>query len=199
MFRTRYSERCLLVFNERVLAEPHQECARIFDFLGVENEPGPAQALQRTSGFSSFEFVSSAQKEAAREAWTSWSRDQRRIFTREAGDTIVALGYLTADELDRVDADAPDACEALSRGHARVVLGSTRSCPDQSRSRARRPRSDFAKVVIAPPGNALADLLLIGEADAEFARTLTHDGCVGSALAVVAVARVAAGAQSIQC
>lgn len=93
--------RCLTVPHDRLVGDT-TECFRaIYEFLGEPAEDAPVEFVRTKRLHSSFQpdrEAAPAQEKPA-SAWTDWSHEQRTIFTREAGPTMIRLGMATAEEL----------------------------------------------------------------------------------------------------
>lgn len=94
------SDRCLTIRYEELVRDPEPAFEAMFDFLGVEADPGPPSFFSRGPVNSSFD------RESGRggfgvgvaDPWEKWTADQRRIFAEEDGELMTRLGYVT-DEL----------------------------------------------------------------------------------------------------
>jgi len=100
-FSRRHPERAFTVTNERLITDPENAMREILDFLGLAYEPAPAEFL-RTNRINS-SFVASGKSEGAppslTEPWLDWLPEQRSVFHKEAGATMVACGLATESEL----------------------------------------------------------------------------------------------------
>ncbi len=96
--------RATTVVNERLSAAPEDGFAELYRFLGVEWEDGPIAAFTGTRVNSSFAAESPAGNGAgagppAPRPVPRWDAERRRIFTDEAGELMVSLGLVGAEEL----------------------------------------------------------------------------------------------------
>ena len=101
-FRAAHPDRCLLVRNERLLAEPEVQCAEMFSFLEVDDDTAPAEYFRTTrtnSSFASKKHRGGAGGRGGGAGWGSWTREQREVFLEEAGPTMVRLGYALDGDL----------------------------------------------------------------------------------------------------
>jgi len=97
-FRLASADRCLLVRNEHLLESPEQQCAAIFGFLGVADEPGPLDYFRTTRTNSSFDRKAPA--DPVDDGWLGWDEERRAIFTSVAGETMARLGYLAPEDVE---------------------------------------------------------------------------------------------------
>lgn len=93
-FARQHPDRCLTIVNEHLSDDPHQGFDRVFDFLGVEKEPGPCDYLATTRVNSSYGTDTSRA-----ESWDRWPVDHRERFMEECGAAMVALGVAEWDAL----------------------------------------------------------------------------------------------------
>jgi hypothetical protein len=106
-FEKRQGDRCLTVINEELVADGAPVFARVFEFLGIPDEEGPAVYFQANRHNSSFEPDSRVPMtvEKLSRPWDAWSFEQQRVFAEEAGPTLVELGFASPEELE-IDAAA---------------------------------------------------------------------------------------------
>jgi Sulfotransferase family len=86
-FVSEHPERARTVVHERLVDDPSAGFRELFDFLGVDWEPGPVELFRGGLVNSSFESKPDP------EPWLGWSPEQRAIFHAEAGPTLVASGF----------------------------------------------------------------------------------------------------------
>lgn len=132
--------RCLTVRNEALSTDPDTEFARIFEFIGVRPEHGPANYTKNNRINSSFQDItgggpgepSVAQGSAATsfassriepDPWDEWTMDQKLIFIGEAAPAMLKYGLATSDELTLSDRSALDRDYEES---IRLIRGSVR-------------------------------------------------------------------------
>jgi hypothetical protein len=104
-----HPERALTVRNEDLAADPAMGFARIFDFLGANPDPGPADFFSKRRINSSFRGERGGDNDPRQSAW---SPDARQTFARIAGETLVVAGYLSSDELEAWVASGSEAATA---------------------------------------------------------------------------------------
>ncbi len=100
-FCRRHPERAFTVANERLITEPEAAMREVLGFLDCRQEPGPATFL-RTHRINSSFATSGRSAEAPpslTEPWQEWLAEQRSVFNKEAGGTMVACRLATRDEL----------------------------------------------------------------------------------------------------
>ena len=87
-FAARHPERSLTVRHELLARAPAEEFRRIFDFLELAHEDGPAEY------FASYRINSSFGADGAGGAapWESWNEEQREVFEEEAGAAMANSG-----------------------------------------------------------------------------------------------------------
>jgi hypothetical protein len=97
-----FSERVIMVKHHDLVRDPYAECARILEFLGAGEEPGPADFLAGTRLNSSFaaqgpseveDMTSSKRSELLRAPVPRWSAAEERLFWAVGGDAMAALGF----------------------------------------------------------------------------------------------------------
>jgi hypothetical protein len=108
-FAEHHPNRCLTVVHGELTIDPEAQFARILAFLDVPYEEGPAAFLRSNRINSSF----SSDLEMVRTVpWDGWPLEQKRVFVRNAGETLVRLGLVTDDEMrgleDEAGADRDD-------------------------------------------------------------------------------------------
>jgi hypothetical protein len=104
-FCERNPERCLTVRNEDLVEETAREFSRIYEFLGAKFNAYPIEFFKSSRVNSSFgplvwgsgerteDRGRSIQRATAIDAWRDWTPQQRKVFTKIAGDLIERLGY----------------------------------------------------------------------------------------------------------
>ncbi|MEM9177950.1 MAG: sulfotransferase [Myxococcota bacterium] len=99
-FQTEEPERVLEVRNERLRSEPAAEMKRIYEFLGVEDDPRGAELLSTKRINSSYGNEKPADVKKVKDPnaapvapWSDWTRGMKREFEKQAGETMRTLGY----------------------------------------------------------------------------------------------------------
>ena len=99
-FQQEEPERVLEVRNERLRQAPAEEMKRIYEFLGVEDDPRGAEFLSTKRINSSYGNEKLADvrkvkdpKSAPVAPWNDWSRSMHKEFEKQAGDAMRSLGY----------------------------------------------------------------------------------------------------------
>jgi Sulfotransferase family len=105
-FAAAQPERVLYVRNEDLVSEPEEGFARILEFLGEQDNPGPANFFASSRINSSFVPMqwgepsarrrmpsSSPPADAGLRAWQTWSEEQQRLFSTLSAELMVELGY----------------------------------------------------------------------------------------------------------
>jgi hypothetical protein len=121
----RYPERAFTVRNERLITEPDGAMREVLEFLGVGNEPAPAEFLRTHRINSSFADSGSSgvAPPTLSEPWREWLPEQRHAFFEEAGETMVASGLATeADLLVGVGTDVGRAANGGGNGRGGIPL-----------------------------------------------------------------------------
>ena len=77
-------ERCITISNEELVLDPRTGFQRIVSFLGLENEPGPAEFFRTTRANSSFRDP----HRRSESPWAEWNEEQLGAFTRIAGPLL---------------------------------------------------------------------------------------------------------------
>jgi hypothetical protein len=95
LFTINFPDRCLMVRNEELEANPRAAFGQIFEFLDLPDEDGPTNYAQSTRLNSSF---AAAPKEISAVAiapnpWHEWTPEQRSIFSEEAAPILAQCGY----------------------------------------------------------------------------------------------------------
>jgi sulfotransferase family protein len=86
-FAARHPERSLTIRHEQLAHSPAEEFRRIFDFLELPHEDGPAEY------FAAYRINSSFGADGAgASAWESWSGEEREVFEEEAGAAMANSG-----------------------------------------------------------------------------------------------------------
>jgi hypothetical protein len=100
-FCRRHPERAFTVTNERLITDPDDAMREVLDFLGVRQETAPATFLRTHRINSSFVASgnSSQAPPALTEPWLEWLPEQHKVFSEEAGETMVDCGLATETEL----------------------------------------------------------------------------------------------------
>lgn len=100
-FQRQFPHRCLTVRNDRLSADPHQGFREIFTFLEApyaESSPKYFQDYRINSSFQQTDVRNRGERPVS-ELWSAWSQEQREVFVREAGETMVTTELATQDEL----------------------------------------------------------------------------------------------------
>ena len=107
---------CLTIRYEKLLADPQQSFAKVFEFLGVSHEAAPAAFLRSRRINSSFQrgSVGPPPADFLSDPWQRWTLEQRQTFLEEAGTMMVRCGLLTADQLRELETDAGVPIDGLS-------------------------------------------------------------------------------------
>jgi len=100
-FGAKNPTRCLTVNHEDLVAEPDHFFQRIFEFIDVPPEDGPAKYCRNTRINSSFPNANAGQfaAESVGKIWDSWSIEQRMIFIGEAGLALCNHGFAESADL----------------------------------------------------------------------------------------------------
>jgi hypothetical protein len=98
-FVAEHPERARTVVHERLVADPETGFRELFDFLGVDAEPGPVELFRGRRVNSSFGEDGDLEPSPNPEPWLRWSPEQRALFAAEAGRVLVASGFAREDEL----------------------------------------------------------------------------------------------------
>jgi hypothetical protein len=98
-FAEHYPGRAVTVTNEDLVRNPDREFRRLFEFLGVPPEEGPAAFFASNRINSSFRPNSKdrAWVQQLTEPWKEWTEEQCRVFAEEAGETLVRCGFAAAE------------------------------------------------------------------------------------------------------
>jgi glycosyltransferase involved in cell wall biosynthesis len=91
-----HSDRTTIVRYEDLVAAPRPTFRRIYDFLGVVDEDGPARFLATRRINSSF---NRRQRLSADELWERWDEEERRMFAEVAGPTMLRCGFSMPDQV----------------------------------------------------------------------------------------------------
>jgi hypothetical protein len=99
-FCARQPTRCLTVRNERLLQEPEEGFNAILQFVGCPYEAGPATFFKTHRINSSFQknSVEPLSLHQFPNPWNCWSPEQKTVFLKEAGPTMVKYGLATEEE-----------------------------------------------------------------------------------------------------
>ena len=101
-FEAAHPDRCLTVHNEDLVADPGAGFGRLLTFLQAPDHPGPAAYFTShriNSSFAPDDEGSGAAARTLTDPWAVWDQERRRVFTRVAGPTLLALGMAPAEEL----------------------------------------------------------------------------------------------------
>lgn len=90
-------DRCLTVGNEELSADPVAGFERIHDFLNLRHHPGSAKFFGKQRINSSWVRDPSRPGD---DDWEGWDRKLRKVFVKQAGQTMVRAGYESADSLN---------------------------------------------------------------------------------------------------
>ena len=132
--------RCLTVRNEALSTHPDKEFGKIFEFIGVKPEHGPANYIKNNRINSSFQNVTGggpgepsvahgsaattfASSRIEPDPWDEWTMAQKLIFIEDAAPAMFKYGLATPDELTLSGQFAPDRDYKRS---IRLVLESVR-------------------------------------------------------------------------
>jgi hypothetical protein len=96
-FAAAHPQRCLTVRHSRFVTAEWHAYRDIFRFLEIPFEHRPVAYVRVKRINTSFP---SAPAREYWNPWPEWSEEQRRTFTRIAGDTMVRYGLATRDELE---------------------------------------------------------------------------------------------------
>jgi hypothetical protein len=119
-FGAKNPTRSLTITNEDLVVGPEKLFERIFDFLGVPSEDGPANFCRTTRLNSSFPSATVDQfaRDSVARIWSSWTLAERMTFVGEAGPAMLRYGLATADDLALSDKAV---YQALLAGVRKVV------------------------------------------------------------------------------
>jgi hypothetical protein len=90
-FAAEHPERCMTARYEDLTGDFDAGFRRIFEFLGLPYEEGPARRMRGRRINSSFPAASEGDRHAGA-AWPDWSPEEREVFVREAGPTMAKVG-----------------------------------------------------------------------------------------------------------
>ena len=93
-----HPDRCLTVTNEALSKDAESEFQRIFEFVNVPVEGGPANHFRSNKINSSFRSEPRQSPSKDCEVWGGWSAEQRACFTREAAGLLIDGGYALESE-----------------------------------------------------------------------------------------------------
>lgn len=79
-------DRCLTIVHEHVSAEPEKVLSRVLEFLGLEDEPGPARVYRAQRVNSS--FPGRRPGDTGADPSSGWTDEQRDVFASTAGETL---------------------------------------------------------------------------------------------------------------
>jgi hypothetical protein len=105
-FTEAHRARCIMVANEELSRDPQTGFRTIFAFLGLDDEPAPAEYFRTTRVGSSFARTTPPSSEP----WLEWSAEQQQIFRDIAGpllDELYSRGLLI-EASARPPADEPN-------------------------------------------------------------------------------------------
>jgi hypothetical protein len=100
-FCARHPDRCLTVRNEDLVAGTEERFGEMFRFLGVAYEPDPVAYFQSHRINTSFPHLEPDRPPALQkrpDPWQQWTTEQKRIFTEEAGETLLKYGLASEEE-----------------------------------------------------------------------------------------------------
>ena len=99
-FEIAASERCLVVKYADLVGDPEGGFADILRFLNLPLQAGPATFVRTTRINSSYQPDGPASGyRGPSDPWRLWTDEQRQIFARVAGATLVAEGFATEQDL----------------------------------------------------------------------------------------------------
>lgn len=98
-FYKSHPARCLTVVNEELSADPKIGFAEIFKFLCLPIEEAPGEFFGSNRINSSFKRDGPTVTNGPADPWHGWSEEQKGIFSRVAGATLIASGFATREEL----------------------------------------------------------------------------------------------------
>lgn len=99
-FAHEHPDRTFTVTNERLTAEPEAAMHDVLAFLGVRQQPGPAELLRTQRINSSFAASGrSTQSPTLAEPWLDWLPEQRSTFMTHASERMVSCGLVDEAEL----------------------------------------------------------------------------------------------------
>jgi Sulfotransferase family len=106
-FASRYPEQCLTIVNEQLSAAAEDGFATILRFLNAPYEASPAEYFRSHRVNSSYTSVwdQAAGEYVPANPWLEWDLENRRIFLEEAGQLLQIYGFLTAEELNHLEAE----------------------------------------------------------------------------------------------
>ena len=99
-FCDRHPSRSLTVRLEDLSEDPEPAFRKILEFLRVPYEPGVARFFSTHRVNSSFSSGSREQRVVDPEPWNSWTPEEREIFAKEAGPTLVQYGFADAQDVE---------------------------------------------------------------------------------------------------
>lgn len=170
-FQRRHPERCLTITNEALVEDPKVGFRQILAFLGASEEDEPANHFASNRINSSFRPNSSDPSWVRQlsQPWIPWTAEQKDIFAREAGETLIGCGFATADDLtlseyEEMVLEISKVAAAELPSDAKVLVA-TKGDPQllqlEGREAAHFPRhesGDYAGGNFADAGEAVAQL-----------------------------------------
>ena len=97
-FCRKHPNRGLTITNENLVGDPKGGFCKILQFIKAPHEEAPVQYFRSHRVNSS--FPEQGARPPGKTPWTEWNPEQRRIFSREAGPTMVKLGLAKAEEFE---------------------------------------------------------------------------------------------------
>jgi len=106
-FADQRPERCLTVRHDSLRRDPPGMFRRIFEFLQLEYQEGPAKYFRSNRLNSSFAGAarSDQRPDSSARAWASWTPEQRALFADVAGGTQLRCGFCDSEFTERSDYD----------------------------------------------------------------------------------------------
>jgi hypothetical protein len=101
-FEAANPQRCLMVRNEDLVADPEAGFRRVLGFIDAAQHPAPAEYFaghRLNSSFAATDEGSGAAARTLTDPWAGWDDERRGIFTRVAGPTLLALGMARPEDL----------------------------------------------------------------------------------------------------
>lgn len=100
----RHPDRCLTIRYEALVADPERVFAAMQTHLRLPHETAPVEEFHNRGAKNSSFGRRGVPKLTSSEPgarWAEWSRIERGVFAREAGELMVRCGYITEDELNQ--------------------------------------------------------------------------------------------------
>ncbi|MGH9135740.1 MAG: sulfotransferase family protein [Acidimicrobiales bacterium] len=92
-FASAHPDRCLTIANEDLASDPAGGFDKVFAFLRLDADAGPAKAFAGPRVNSSFKRAPSRPPDG----WDDWDDEQRRVFMEVAGGTMARAGYTVSE------------------------------------------------------------------------------------------------------